>query len=184
MDEVKYVALMLFLLGLGNFFIRDLIYNADNWRWIILWEEMIHGWIAGGLFYLLIINLNRLLFFEKGFEIDKASKSITITSQVVADTFKVNPEDIITVKADGNYAIFYLMSGEKMIRQTLDKVEDQLSNYAQFVRTHRAYIVNINYIRDQSGNTAGYQLRLENLDFHVPVSRSKTESYLAAISKV
>jgi hypothetical protein len=182
-DEAKYVVLMLFLIGLGNFFIRDLIYDANNWRWEILWVEMIHGWIAGGLFYLLIINLNRLLFQEKELTQTGTAEKIQITAQVASDSFMVNPDDILAIKSDGNYAIIYFKTGEKMIRQTLDNIESQLKDHQQFIRTHRAYLVNTRYIVNASGNSAGYLLTLENLDFRVPVSRSKTETYLAAISE-
>jgi hypothetical protein len=183
-DEAKYVALMLFLIGLGNFFIRDLIYNADNWRWIIFWEEMAHGWIAGGLFYLLVINLNKMILKRTatGSSNEPVSK-IKISSPVASDSFQVDPKEVIAIKADGNYVIFYCENEEKMIRQTLDNIESQLKDHQQIIRTHRAYLVNTRHIVNASGNSAGYQLTLENLDFRVPVSRSKTETYLAAISE-
>lgn len=181
-DELTFVACLLFVVGLGNFFIRDLIYDADNWRWSILWEEMIHGWLAGSLFYFLMVQINKYVlihFFNSKHLSD--TPLIHIEAQVAADSFETDQQQILCIKSDGNYVIFYLAGQgqvqEKMIRQTLDNIEKQLSQHPDFQRSHRAFIVNKKYILRRAGNAAGYQLSIAHVDFTVPVSRTHIQQF-------
>jgi DNA-binding LytR/AlgR family response regulator len=143
---------------------------------------MTHGWIAGALFYFLFFTLNRTIVIQLDKKRRDMSPSIIkINAQVAADSFNIEPKQIICVKADGNYAVFYISENkevkEKMVRQTLDNIERQLVQSAGFVRSHRAYIINKHFLLKKSGNAAGLQLSLKNLPFHVPVSRSRIKDF-------
>ena len=99
-----------------------------------------------------------------------------IEAAVAADTFTVSKGQLLCIKSDGNYAVVYMMSDGKvehrLIRQTMDRLEEQLQYYPQFIRTHRAYIINQDHLINYHGNAAGYKLTLAHLDFKVPVSRA------------
>jgi hypothetical protein len=186
-DEVAFIFILIFLVGLGAFLIRDLIYDADNWRWYQLRTEMSHGFLAGILFYSIIITIN-LKLLQAGIILNSESgnQKIFMEAQVSSDSFSVNPTSIICIKADGNYTIFYFTENEqvqeKMIRQTLDKIATQLNPHPNFVRTHRAFIVNRAFVLESSGNAAGLQLSVKGLDFKVPVSRSNIQKYQEQVS--
>lgn len=77
-------------------------------------------------------------------------------------TIWVNIEDIYWLEAEGNYLKIHLAQQVHPIRQTLQQVEEQL-NPQQFLRIHRSFIVNKNYIyriRYQGNNQ--YQVLLKN----------------------
>lgn len=191
--EAIFTMSVLTLLGIGNFLIRDLIYDNDNWRWYLFFEEMVHGYLAGTLFYFMITQLNVRILAERNNPlkpdlISIQNDHIHIEAAVAADSFTVNMRNILCVKSDGNYAVFYLKSEDqvetRLIRQTMDKLEEQLSHRPEFLRTHRAYIVNIDFLISHQGNTAGYQLVIDHLDFKVPVSRSNVRKFEHSITAV
>ncbi|MCP9768959.1 LytTR family transcriptional regulator [Lacihabitans sp. LS3-19] len=54
------------------------------------------------------------------------------------------PSSIILLESDSNYTRLYLNNGKILIvATTLGKIQNRLSN--QFVRTHRSFVVNLNY---------------------------------------
>lgn len=63
----------------------------------------------------------------------------------------VEISDIVFLEADGAYTTFYLMNGQKVVvSKKLKFYEDILSNRSFFFRTHRSYLVNVNYIKKYS----------------------------------
>lgn len=60
----------------------------------------------------------------------------------------ISPSEIIYVKADGAYSVFYLTKGHKhMLSRNLKYVEEMLSSFSNFKRCHKSYIVNIKEIQ-------------------------------------
>ena len=179
-DELLFVMALLLLIGVGNYWVRILIYHPTYQGWDFLGIEILHAYIAGGIFYLLVIQLNRsLIGIYRSLRVKKST--VHIQAAVSADSLSVRPDRILCIKSDGNYAIFYLREEDgvtkRMVRQTLDSVEQQLRPYRSFLRTHRAYIVNREHVRSHRGNAAGYQLSLPGLDFTVPVSRTHVKKW-------
>lgn len=60
----------------------------------------------------------------------------------------------------------------KLLRGTLKRTENDLSNHPQFYRCHKAYIVNLWQVEAVSGNARGLKLTLKNCPDEVPVSRT------------
>ena len=58
---------------------------------------------------------------------------------------KVKVEDILFVQADDNYSRIFTINKNHLISSTLKKVDDKLPK-TNFVRIHRSYIVNVNFI--------------------------------------
>jgi len=88
----------------------------------------------------------------------------------------VNPLDVIYVESAGNYlSIVYLNDSElcqKRLRSSLKEVEETLEAYPFLVHTHRAFLVNINFITQVSGNSAGYKISMFSTDRVLPVSKA------------
>jgi len=59
-----------------------------------------------------------------------------------------------------------------MLRSTMRKMEDAVSNWPQFVRCHRTFMVNFDKIEKVSGNAQGYRLHLVDVGETIPVSRN------------
>ena len=67
--------------------------------------------------------------------------------------YKVNVDDIIYLRAEGNYLCLQLKERNHLYRMTMNAVESELDP-SRFLRIHRSYIVNTAHIRNTrySGN--------------------------------
>ena len=97
------------------------------------------------------------------------------TDRVVVKTgskVKVIPiGEIIYLEAQDDYVMLYTQEGKYLKQQTMKFYEDQL-DAKQFVRVHRSYIINIDYIAQiEPYEKDSYRIALKNKAV-VPVSRS------------
>ncbi|MDR1091985.1 MAG: LytTR family transcriptional regulator [Prevotella sp.] len=94
------------------------------------------------------------------------------------DYIRLLPEDILYVKASGNYvAVYYLKNGKedhKLLRISMSEFGDSLCDYLYIIRCHRAFMVNIKKVEKIHGNLKGYHMELKNTETKIPVSKSYT----------
>ena len=99
---------------------------------------------------------------------------IYFESEYKKDTLIIKADLLILIKSSDNYIDIYYKNGDivkkQMIRSTLKKTEELVKKYNFIFRCHRSFIVNINYINEIQGNSQGYQLFLEKIEFPVYVS--------------
>lgn len=140
---------------------------------------------------LIIINQDRLLrshlksaqLLNKKLIGSKQPKEnlIHFKSEYKKDKLSIPPNNLILIKSADNYVEVYYKSEnlvkKKMIRYSLKKVAETVSKYEYILRCHRTFIVNTNYITEITGNSQGYKLFLENLDFPIFVSRKYIASF-------
>ena len=111
---------------------------------------------------------------------------IQITSQLKKESLSFNPDDLIYAESDGNYVIFYLTRSnaakKEIIRNSINNIEQQLSEIPYFLRTHRAFIVNLKKVISKQGTTLGYSLKLSGTETRVPVSRNNTKQFNSMFS--
>ncbi len=195
--EYAHLAIVFFLAGLASFLLRSFIYNnPDNWSWHYLGEEIGNCYLAGILFYLI------LLFAGAYFRSDKASittgenlthtrpgnerattgkAEVFIKTQVQQDDFSFDPAQLLFAKADGNYIELTLcvdnQISTELKRIFLKQFEAQLILYPFLFRCHRAYLVNLQQIKKVTGNAQGYTLLLNMTEERVPVSRAQLEMF-------
>lgn len=100
---------------------------------------------------------------------------INIESKAKKEHLNFYPDEFIYAESDGNYVVFHLIrngnSVDVTIRNSISEIEKQLSTIPTFMRTHRAFIVNLNKITSRRGNSLGYRLTLKDCSDVVPVSR-------------
>ncbi|OZV70126.1 LytR/AlgR family response regulator transcription factor [Winogradskyella aurantia] len=192
--EFLHLAVILFLIGLASFLIRDFIYtNPDNWSFRYLWEEIRNTFLVGSLLLIIILplNLERLIYKHssvlKKLPIQQQNtKEVNTIAQIqtpiIEENFELDLQTFLFAKVDGNYIeIFYTTSNgfEKHLKRlTLKEFYEQLSSFPFIFKVHRSYIVNLRAIESISGNAQGYVLRLKDYpQGTVPVSRSKIEDF-------
>jgi DNA-binding LytR/AlgR family response regulator len=65
---------------------------------------------------------------------------------------KVFVDNIVLIKGDANYSTIYMDGGkEKVVSHTIKFYENHLENYG-FLRVHRGYIINPNYVKEYNPN--------------------------------
>jgi two-component system LytT family response regulator len=84
----------------------------------------------------------------------------------------IDPAEVVTVEAQGNYVLLRRMSGSAfLLRQPLSAVAEKLLPYG-FVRIHRSSLVNAAYVEEIHSWTPGeYVLRVQG-GKQLPVSRT------------
>lgn len=199
-NEVIFICFVFFLIGVGQFLIRDIIYdNPNNWSFQYFFEEVRNTFLVGILFVLILIplNYNRLITrntknakkFIPLIKEEKHSKKtvVKIDTQLKNESFELNVDNFLFAKADGNYVEFYIREEKvnKLIKRiTIKQLETLLDSFQNIVKTHRAYIVNIDFIKNITGNAQGYKLELEHIDEKIPVSRSLVKHFNTIMNAV
>ncbi len=89
--------------------------------------------------------------------------------------------EIQFIQADGHYSQIHLLDEQKLHDKNLDKLSQLLSE--QFVRVHRSFIVNLNFVKSLKVAGGGqYHLDMQNGEA-VPVSRAKYADVKARLVK-
>ena len=82
--------------------------------------------------------------------ISESKPSITADSLFVHENknlIRVLIQDIIYIKAVGNYSQIYTQTkNNPLVSQTLGKLENALKKDTSFIRAHRSYIINLQYL--------------------------------------
>jgi hypothetical protein len=195
LEEYGHIGVILFSTGITSFLVRNLIYNNPyNWSFHYLQVEISNCFVAG-IFLYFFIRLTSF-YFQSG----KGSSSILqfirvndetvkttigsilfIHTQVKQDNFSLDIDNLLFVKADGNY-IELNNSGSSQLNAELKRIsltqfETQISAYPHIFRCHRAYLVNILKIKKITGNSQGYLLYFDDTKAKVPVSRKHLDSF-------
>lgn len=113
-------------------------------------------------------------------EISASEKKIILPNDG-RDSFAVSPSEIVYLESVGNYVNVVYFSemdvSQKRLRSSLKDVETALSDYAFIVHVHRAFVVNLRFVTQVSGNSAGYKLQLFGSDKIIPVSKANIRNF-------
>ncbi|RYE25742.1 MAG: LytTR family transcriptional regulator [Sphingobacteriaceae bacterium] len=195
-QEYYQLSIMLFLIGIASFLMRDFIYkNPNNWSLRYFWEEIRNCYLVGILFYFYLLLAYFYFMSKAGVELPLQVSPVVpkrivkvinvpelfIHTQVKQDNFCFNPNELLFVKADGNYVELTINKNGQLItelkRISLRQLESKLSEHPFLFRCHRAYLVNMMQIENVSGNSQGYLISFQQLTGKVPVSRMQLNKF-------
>jgi len=199
--EIALWLALLLLIGIANFFLRELIYvNPNNFSLRYLVTEIVNTFIIGSFFAAIAVMANYIYLLRTSAENSlkwneliktpphsKSGKSqITITAPSEQDTLVFRSSDFFFAKSDGNYVEFMIKNengtlSRKITRNTLANVEEQFSGYENIIKVHRSYIVNLQHVQSVNGNAQGYKLKLNKTNIKLPVSRTYIPVFDAAL---
>ncbi|NLT50522.1 MAG: DNA-binding protein [Ignavibacteria bacterium] len=107
---------------------------------------------------------------------ERLPEKITISAELVKDYFSLNASAIYFIKSAGNYVEIYYQENSdikcRLLRTSLKRVEDLCSKFAFIFKCHRTYLVNLDKVKNISGNSQGYLLLFNDDEYSVPVARS------------
>jgi two-component system LytT family response regulator len=104
--------------------------------------------------------------------------------RLVVDTniLFLDPNDIISVEADGRYSRVFLINGEShYITKNLGEFEKDWKAYPMLYRIHRSYLINLNHIHKIIREDGGY-VELSN-HRRVEISRQKKNEFFDLLPK-
>lgn len=105
------------------------------------------------------------------------------------EQLEINREKIIYIQSNGNYLELYIREPKNEIikivkRGRLHKIENDLSQYPEFFRSHRAFIINLNHIVKLKGNSKNAEIVFDNICNRIPVSRTNYSTLKDIIEKI
>ena len=116
------------------------------------------------------------------------NERVQLNSETVNESVAFELADLLFVSASGNYCEFHLRTDagyeKQMLRLTLQKAEESLSQYPHVFRTHRAHLVNLHAVSRYDGNAQGIRLYFDDINEVVPVSRRRLSAFDSLMSSV
>ena len=108
-------------------------------------------------------------------------KKIILSGDYQNEKIELFPEDLFLISSASNYIkVFHLRKNvlvHSIIRSTLKKAEETLSEYPNFFKCHRAFIVNLDKVVHVEGNAQGYKIKIDGHDELIPVSRNLNSEF-------
>jgi DNA-binding LytR/AlgR family response regulator len=112
---------------------------------------------------------------------------LNIETDNISETIQLLKSKLICIEANDNYsAVYYEKNGKvqkTLYRITLKRIESSLIIYEEFIRCHKSYIVNIDYLLKIVGNSQKSKMVIKNLDFEIPISRNFPNQILQSLKK-
>ena len=109
------------------------------------------------------------------YEEENLNKTIGFISENRAENLTLLISEVIFIQSADNYVEVVYMEGEsykkKLIRNTLKNIELQIKQYSNFIRCHRACIVNLHYIEKLNQDFSSHWITLKKYPDKIPVSR-------------
>ena len=199
--HIIWVTLILLGIGSGNYAYTYIFIDSVQWHWKIFFFFQLNTVIIGVIPVAIVtlIDVNHKLkknlatatnlnqeIDQKSTEETKTPVTIQFSGKNKNETLRIEQERIYYICSEGNYVqIFYKDQSDihqKMLRNTLQNISQQLPNTETIVQCHRAYLVNINKIINAEGNAQGFKLQLKDIDEKIPVSRKYVPSLRESLS--
>ncbi len=109
------------------------------------------------------------------FEEDNLNRSIEFFSENRAENFVVRIADLVLIQSADNYIEIIYKEGEslrkRLVRNTLKNAELLIKQYSNFIRCHRAYIVNMHFIDKLNRDFSSHWITVKGYPDKIPVSR-------------
>ncbi len=118
---------------------------------------------------------------EKQEDTPTTNKEIELFAENGKDKIKLELQNLLFLESSGNYVEVNYLEDEKLktklLRSSLKRIHNSISDYSNLFKSHRAFIINIDNITNVKGNAQGYQISMKNSDKKVPISRNFIEAF-------
>lgn len=135
---------------------------------------------------LIVVNHNKMLrsHLKLANELSKKLKEnksiqdkiVHFSSDYQKDSLAIKVSLILLIRSANNYIEVFWKEGDsiknQMVRCSMLYAEEILKENKFIFKCHRSFMVNVNYIDKIEGNSQGYRLFFENVNFPVPVSKN------------
>jgi two-component system, LytTR family, response regulator len=112
--------------------------------------------------------------------LSEQEKRIGISSSKGINYLKLG--DIIRCEANGNYTIFVMKDGTQQVSsRPLKDYEDLLGEFS-FLRIHKSYLINLNYVKSFIRNDGGFITMSDDLE--LPISKAKKDEFLERMKTI
>jgi hypothetical protein len=170
-------------IGIANYFYISIIFPQ-----IFIFKYLLYAIFTAILVGIIPVTISYIVTFNRIYksalkEVAIAPEDILWDNEVIVragnpkNEFKFNPRNIVYLCSNDNYVTIVTINRDSQnkttIRGTLKSVETELKNNSRFIRCHKCYIVNLDYIEKVTGNNQNMIIRLKPAGTEIPVSRSR-----------
>ena len=172
-------------IGAANYFYINVIFHQSFvliYLFYSVWTAILVGSIPVTVGYIIRINRIYKSALEKA---SIAPEDIFWENEVIIragnpkNEFKCNPKNIIYLCSNDNYVTIITkkedVQNKTTIRGTLKSAESELRKNSRFLRCHKCYIVNLDFVERVTGHNQNLIIRLKYSGTEIPVSRSKAD---------
>ena len=197
--QMLFLLWIIFSIGLANSIYTTLFFSFQIPEWKLILKFQFITLAVGIIPILAITIISQNHYLRKNlqeakqlnFEDSRHESAKNRTFQIIADNGKDHFTDLLDnllfIQAEGNYIFIYYLQNEvlkkAMLRNTLSDTEKQLSELESIMKTHRAYLANLEKVKQISGNSQGLRLQFTETEMEVPVSRSFVPAFKQAWHK-
>lgn len=123
--------------------------------------------------------------FHKEDDTNQASPTVTLTG-TTSETITLDIPNLLYIEAIGNYVkVYHLREGmvrNDMLRATSKQIEEELRDFPMVIRSHRAFLVNLQQVERIVTNAGNMRLLIKHCHESIPVSRSNMSHVKDAIA--
>jgi DNA-binding LytR/AlgR family response regulator len=156
-----------------------------------VWSALLIAIIPVTIGYILTFNKiyrNALTGISGSDELFVPDEEIIFRAGNQKNEFRLNPKNILYLCSNDNYITIFTINGPSVVRTTirgtLKNAEAELVKYKRFLRCHKCYIVNLDYVAGTRGNYQNMTIRLKHTDTAIPVSRSRVSTVAKVLKKI
>lgn len=191
LKELMAVFIVLLGVGIAIYFAAFLLEEpTDRWNLATLFDSVRKSFLIGIIPFLIssvwnyryqnVLSPKNQAASVPNMQSDSEER-IQIDSQLKKETLNFYPSQFLFAVSEGNYVNFFIQTDgkiqKKVIRNSINNIEQQLAGIPYLFRTHRAFIANLKKIKTKKGNSLGYRLRLWGIEEEIPVSRNKSREF-------
>ncbi len=196
--EIVSTLFLLFTIGSFNYFFNSVLSGASGGILVFIDIQLSTMLIAVlPVIFVIYIEQNRHLKKKlalairlnkelSGRKANPTEEIISLSSENQKERIDINLDKLLFIKSSSNYVEIFNSDNirrPKLLRNTLKNIEEELKEYGSLIRCHRAYIINLNKIKNVKGNSQGYSLEIEETDQTIPVSRGYSKSFSESIRR-
>ncbi len=187
MKQILWLVWIIFTIGTGNYLYSAILFSYWSWYGFLMFQVYTLSVGMMPIVVLTILKQNILLSQNlksvKEFNAGLNRKDNVVENQMVClmaenqkDKIEMALSDLLYIESSGNYIkVFYVKDGtlrNTLLRCTLKRAMLQMEKYSAMVKCHRAFLININKIKQVKGNSQGLRLALSHIETEIPVSRN------------
>jgi hypothetical protein len=106
---------------------------------------------------------------------DEKLGMIRLIAENEKDAIELIINDLVYIESADNYASIVFWKNNRiqkeLLRGTLKRFESRIE-HRSILRCHRSFIINLEHVKQISGNAQGYRLTLNNIEEIIPVARN------------
>jgi hypothetical protein len=191
--SLMWVTLIASSIGVANYiYISTVFHQPLVFLYMLysIWTAILVGFIPVTVSYLIAFNR---MYRTKLEEASIPAEDILWESEVIIragnpkNEVRLNPKNIAYLCSNDNYVTIVTISkdiqNKTTIRGTLKSAEDELRKNSRFLRCHKCFIVNLDFVDRLTGHNQNMKIRLNPSGTEIPVSRTKANEVHKRIKK-